>query len=89
MIERMLDHWQVNDEDRSAILLIACKNRHVASGFIRIYARLKSLFPRNQQLCYAWMARTNAGFGGARPLDVILSKGERGVEEVIKYLSAY
>ena len=87
MIERMLDHWEVAGEDRVAILTIACANREVASGFIKIHARLRSLFPRNLALCYAWMCRSNAGFGGARPLDVIVDRGEQGVEEVIRYLS--
>jgi len=73
--------------DRTAILKFACATREVAGGFLQIHARLKRLFPRNLALCYAWMTRSNAAFGGERPLDVILKRGEKGVEEVIRCLS--
>jgi hypothetical protein len=47
---------------------------------------LRTLFPQNQQLAYAWMSTGNKSFDGLTPMAVVREQGLRGLRAVRGYL---
>lgn len=57
-----------------------------ATSMLEIHQSLRTLFPQNRELAYAWMTRANRAFDGATPISRILADPQRGFAEVKAYL---
>jgi uncharacterized protein (DUF2384 family) len=97
--QRAMELWQL-DEDQVAALLgnddeiqrwAAAPSTVPASvidrlgDMLRIHSSLKILFA-DRERAYGWLKHPNVGFGGRRPVDVMLEQG--GVAHIEEYLAA-
>ena len=51
-----------------------------------IHARLRTLFPDNQDCVYSWMSTPNKSFDGLTPVEVIRQHGSTGLGRLVDYL---
>ena len=57
-----------------------------AGNLLAIHKNLRLLFPRNRELCYAWMTTPNRAFDGMAPAEVVREHGFSGLLMVRGYL---
>jgi hypothetical protein len=53
---------------------------------LTIHKYLRKLFPRNEEIVYAWMTLPNRYFENFSPLDITHQKGLIGLDTIQKYL---
>lgn len=53
---------------------------------LSIHKSLRSLFPKNRELCYRWPTIPNRVFGNRSPVEFILKEGFKGLLAVKQYL---
>ena len=93
MIARLFDHWRLDAGDQAALLghpfgspcslsgheFVAINETAERMGhLLAIHSSLRSLFPQNRDLAYAWMGTPNKAFGGRAPVAVARSEGLNG-----------
>jgi len=93
IVARLFDHWRFTAEERRALLGLRDQSFDGRSGdeivwsnevaecighLLSIHKKLRTLFPQNRLLAYAWMGTANAAFGGRSPLDMVRAEGDRG-----------
>lgn len=57
-----------------------------AGHLLAIHKNLRLLFPRNRELCYAWMTTQNRAFDNLTPVEVVERYGFPGLLMVRSYL---
>ena len=101
MIARLFDHWRLNANDQSALLGQPVEpvgqvsgDESVASNetaermghLLAIHSKLRTLFPANRELAYAWMSTGSKAFDGLTPVAVVRAQGLVGLQALRVYL---
>jgi hypothetical protein len=98
MVNHLFDHWRLNGSDRAALLYHSEQQQTVDEAvasnesaerighLLAIHAHLRTLFPQNPELAYAWMSTGNKSFDGLTPVAVVRDQGLEGLRAVRGYL---
>lgn len=57
-----------------------------ASYLIGIYQLLKSLYPKNPEICQQWITSRNKQLNNLTPLDVMIGEGIPGMQKIYRFL---
>ena len=57
-----------------------------AGYLLAIHKALRLLYPKNPQVRYSWVSRSNRAFDNLTPLEVMQSQGVLGIARVARYL---
>jgi len=57
-----------------------------AGWLLAIHQALRSLYPKNPELCYGWILLRNAVFQNLTPLEFMKTQGIIGIAKVARYL---
>lgn len=60
-----------------------------AGHLLAIHKYLRTIFPLNKELAYAWPSTANQYFGGKTPVEIISEEGFLGLIKVRRYLENY
>ena len=59
-----------------------------AAWLLSIHSALRTLYPKNPEICYSWVTRANLDFGNRPPLVVMKQNGMEGIQKVARHLNA-
>jgi len=88
MVMQLFEHWAISEDERRALLGAETDSSNQQQErlqlLLSIHAWLRTLFPYNRDLVYAWVTMENADFG-CRPLDIMV-QGLEGLRRIEQYL---
>ena len=101
MVARLFEHWRLTASDQAALLgqlaqvapqqavgdaVASNETAERIANLLAIHARLRTLFPQNRDLAYAWMSTANLAFDSQAPVTVVREHGLEGLRGVRAYL---
>ncbi|MGE3550339.1 MAG: antitoxin Xre/MbcA/ParS toxin-binding domain-containing protein [Geobacter sp.] len=88
MVMQLFEHWAISEDEQRALLGAETDSSNQQQERIQLllstHAWLRTLFPYNRDLVYAWVTTENADFG-CRPLDIMV-QGLEGLRRIEQYL---
>jgi hypothetical protein len=102
MVARLFDHWRLDASDQAALLgqpvgsscslsgheIVASNETVERMGhLLAIHSKLRTLFPANRELAYAWMSTGSKAFDGLTPVAVVRAQGLVGLHALRVYLN--
>ena len=88
MVMQLFEHWAISEGEQRALMGAETDSSNQQQErlqlLLSIHAWLRTLFPYNRDLVYAWVTMENADFG-CRPLDIMV-QGLEGLRRIEQYL---
>ncbi|MGD9687659.1 MAG: hypothetical protein AB7U43_11880 [Desulfobacter sp.] len=88
MVMQLFEHWAISEDEQRALLGAETDSSSQQQERIQLllsaHAWLRTLFPYNRDLVYAWVTMENADFG-CRPLDIMVQDLE-GLKRIEQHL---
>ena len=88
MVLRLFEHWAISEDEQRALLGAETDSSNQQQErlqlLLSIHAWLRTLFPYNRDLVYAWVTMENTDFG-CRPIDIMM-QGLEGIKRIEQHL---
>jgi len=88
VVMQLFEHWAISEDEQRALLGPETdppdQQQERLQLLLSIHAWLRTLFPYNRDLVYAWVTIDSADFG-CRPLDIMV-RGLEGLKRIEKHL---